>query len=75
MIEIEKIKCEVCEKKMEWTPCSEKLPEEYETCIVTAVYKEDKEPFVTMTVYYSDNTFWNERVIAWMPLPEAYKGE
>lgn len=64
----------------EWIPCSERLPEDEETKIVT------------LSDGKVEGAFWNERnwwcmddsinlevrtedVIAWMPLPPAYKGE
>lgn len=70
----------------QWIPCSERLPEEYKSYIVTIKMKYDHEKEyeyqVDVADYNDDNwtTFndWYEgqdefQVIAWMPLPEAYK--
>lgn len=70
-----------------WIPCSERLPEEAYGCLVTVI---DCEP-VTQTDFESilpyfvgyDGERWNDadgeeipfEVIAWQPLPPAYKEE
>ena len=55
-------------KVSEWIPCSEKLPEQKGYYLTTTMYSE---------VYYDywdgDNFDRTESVIAWQPLPEAYK--
>ena len=70
----------------EWIPCSERLPEENETVLISAKYighlsKNDpyvEEGFLTHDGWYSvygDN--YSEllaEVVAWMPLPKPYKG-
>ena len=60
----------------EWIPCSERLPEKSGTYIVTMDW--DGMPRVTRLYFTTVEyprwlTFRN--VTAWMPLPEAYKGE
>lgn len=70
-----------------WIPCSERLPEEPFGCLVTVM---DCEPstqtdFENILPYFVgyDGHSWNDEdgeeipfeVIAWMPLPEPYKGE
>lgn len=63
----------------EWTPCSERLPEEDGEYLVWVRY-EGRE-FTTTEEYedgmwnYSGAYNFNDKVIAWMPLPEQYKGE
>ena len=70
-----------------WIPCSERMPEEPFGCLVTVW---DTEPF-TMTEFENilpyfvgwDGERWNDadgeegpfEVIAWIPLPKAYKEE
>lgn len=70
-----------------WIACSERLPEEPFGCLVTVM---DCEPstqtdFENILPYFVgyDGHRWNDadgeeipfEVIAWMPLPEPYKGE
>ena len=56
----------------QWIPCSERMPEEPGYYITSNEYNGVTEDF------YCDDYFWNAdrnayEVIAWMPLPEAYK--
>lgn len=61
-----------------WIPCSERLPAVdgmYTTTLSGELVGTD-EPFVG-PLYFKDG-YWEEDgdcVIAWMPLPEPYKGE
>jgi hypothetical protein len=63
----------------EWIPCSERLPEEDGEYLVWVRY-EGRE-FTTTEEYedgmwnYSGAYNFNDKVIAWMPLPEQYKEE
>lgn len=63
----------------EWIPCSERLPEEDGEYLVWVRY-EGRE-FTTTEEYedgmwnYSGAYNFNDKVIAWMPLPKAYKEE
>lgn len=60
----------------EWIPCSERLPEDDRTKLVTF-------DGITEAGYYSNGDWWcvgdninlsiRPDVIAWMPLPEPYK--
>lgn len=65
--------------KCKWIPCSERLPEEDGEYLVWVRY-EGRE-FTTTEEYedgmwnYSGAYNFNDKVIAWMPLPEQYKGE
>lgn len=60
-----------------WTPCSERLPEE--ECRHYLVTEMLKEGHCLCILYYSNDEsnqdFWNRHVLAWMPLPEPWKGE
>ena len=72
------IKIERREPIMHWIPCSENLPEtEDKVLCCTATKKGQKN--ITIGYYIADKAYWacgmNSNVIAWMPLPEAYKGE
>lgn len=59
----------------EWIHVSEKLPERYKEVIVTDIETED-----TYCSWYNGNGYWmcdngvyDNRIIAWQPLPEPYK--
>lgn len=61
-----------------WIPCSERLPEPDQICIVT----DDERLGAYEYGFHSENhdeidgwTFLGRKIIAWMPLPEPYKGE
>ena len=58
-----------------WIPCSEQLPEEGLPVVITAQDADGR--FVDISIR-SDVNYWSGfgriNVLAWMPLPEAYKG-
>ena len=65
-----------------WIPVSERLPEENRTVIASTEYGVYPETQYTKEygwewAYESGADYWRELegVIAWMPLPEPYKGE
>ena len=61
-----------------WIPCSERLPEEGEAVLTQAKFKDDVKMAVSSRIDYNYWTTWGTRdinIIAWMPLPELYKGE
>lgn len=72
-------------KETQWIPCSEKMPEEsgfYMASVYCEVTKESHCRSVWFT--FDDDPYaemeWRElpsyeKVVAWMPLPEPYKGE
>lgn len=62
-------------KESKWIPCSERLPEEEGVYLST--FKNTYRHFVETVWFDSDGFFVKSKatVIAWMPLPEPYKGE
>lgn len=64
-----------------WIPCSERLPEDDTEVIVSCTDDSGDSEFSYTTVGWHFKGIWvvcNERsyfVRAWMPLPEAWKGE
>ena len=68
-------------EKGEWIPCGERLPKKGEAVLITnkkgnvkhgqyrGIYSRDREDWWL----WKKNTI--EDVVAWMPLPEPYKGE
>lgn len=82
---VERIKNDYC-MPFEWIPVTERLPEEAFGCLVT-VWDTDPvtmEEFENLLPYFVgwDGEQWNDgegeqcpfEVIAWMPLPEPWKG-
>lgn len=70
VVEIENAPTIEPERKTEWIPCSERLPEMGQPVI---------DDFISLNwlSYASDGIEWvfPRNVTAWMPLPEPYKGE
>lgn len=59
--------------EQQWTSCSERLPEEIGYYLVTLA--RDLEVDISyFTKYNTWETFRNTEVIAWLPLPDPYKG-
>lgn len=65
-------------KQNQWVPCSERLPEKDE-CVFVYLFADS--PYIA---WYDGVDWWctsdfalekDEEPIAWMPLPEPYKGE
>ena len=59
-----------------WIPCSERLPETEDKVMCCTETKKGNKNIVIG--YYMDGAWrcgMNSNVIAWMPLPEPYKGE
>ena len=62
--------------KTRWIPCSERLPSKSGWYFVTV---QGVERVSDMVWYYHESHEWNgvsetQKVLAWMPLPEPYKG-
>lgn len=74
----------LCEKAVrnqppaqQWIPCSERLPEEGEVVLTQAKFKDDIKMAVSARVDFNYWTGWGTReinIVAWMPLPEPFKG-
>lgn len=64
--------------KQRWIPCSERLPERGRPCLVTDEERKNSYEFVLCDLTIDRRLGWSyegRRIIAWMPLPEPYKGE
>ena len=63
-------------KETQWIPCSEKMPED-NTDVIVCFYSGT----VTEMRYWGNGIFQGiyehtaKTIVAWMPLPEPYKGE
>ena len=69
---------ELSSEEPQWIPCSEKLPEDDMSKVVTLANGNAE------VGYYSNGDWWcvgdkftleNQTVIAWMPLPKPYRGD
>lgn len=79
---------EALQAKVEWIPCSERMPDaEYgegdsvlcctELGLMYILYWNGGNwcvPTGEPHIWVNHKTGWHDRVIAWMPLPEPYKG-
>ena len=74
----------VSTEKTKWIPVSERLPENSGRYLAYIVNKHDDKLQYIMTCDYSVDGYWNwfpddecasDNVVAWMPLPQPYKGE
>lgn len=60
----------------EWIPCSERLPDESGKYLVTC--RKFGKLETTWNIFYGGDHaswLWNDEIIAWMPLPEPWRGE
>ena len=60
-----------------WIPCSERLPKEDGSYLVSGKWGSGKKSVGDCEFSVEDGYFqtaWNFDVLAWMPLPEPYKG-
>ena len=66
-------------KTSDWIPCSERLPEVWKSVLVTSGHlrvRDIRIAFVNENMEWC--SIWNScepDILAWMPLPEPYKGE
>ena len=65
-----------------WIPCSERLPEARRSVILSTknwtgegCYWETTAHHVIWKGYRWNATYWDDEVIAWMPLPEPWEGK
>jgi len=70
------------EKTGRWIPVSERLPEEEGKYLAYIVNKHDNRFQYAMTAYFIPGQEWcpddecaSNNVVAWMPLPQPYRGE
>lgn len=72
------------EPEQRWIPCSESMPTEYGSYLITEMPIGDFEIEPYVATYYPEDDEWTtgapikivrRPVIAWMLLPEAWKGE
>lgn len=69
-----------CKKdKAQWIPCSERLPEEDTYVLATTAWGEitmaEKLSDIAWFIYEGNANATSDDIVAWMPLPEPYKGE
>lgn len=60
----------------QWIPCSERLPERDQICIVTDETRRNTYEYGFHDETYDEETGWTylgHKIIAWMPLPEPYQ--
>ena len=63
-------------QEQQWIPETERLPEEGGRYVVTRISAEDGVRRIDIRWYSTFSGWeWDERPVAWMPLPEPYKGE
>ena len=73
------------EAEPHWIPVTERLPKPRESVIISVngkygdwigegCYWETTENHVIWKGYRWNATYWDDEIIAWMPLPEPYKG-
>jgi len=76
---LEQAKTNCSEFPNNWIPCSVKLPED-DTEVLVYLFENNKSPYIA---WLSDGRWYTEyfeveredEPVAWMPLPEPYKGE
>ena len=71
---------EALSAEAEWIPVSERLPKARESVILSTkectgegCYWETTKHHVIWKGYRWNATYWDDEVIAWMPLPEPYR--
>ena len=64
--------------EQQWIPCSERLPDKNQICIVTDDKRDITYEYGFHLETYDEVNGWTylgHKIIAWMPLPEPWKGE
>ena len=70
------IGCKHEQTAQHWIPCSERLPEKDGKYLVT--HRKFGKLEATWNIFYGgdhDSWLWNDEIIAWMPLPDPWRGE
>ena len=73
------------DRQQEWIPCSERLPRARESVLLAVNHKygdwvgegcywETTDNHTIWKGYRWNATYWDDEIIAWMPLPEPWKG-
>ena len=58
-----------------WIPVTERLPEKWNTTYLATIDYGKYGIAVGARFFFGDNIGWNDKaVLAWMPLPEPFKG-
>ena len=65
------------ENEMKWIPVSEMLPNRHHRVLCYFKYEPESPDIISENTYICSGMWMSEsdKVVAWMPLPEAYKGE
>jgi hypothetical protein len=62
----------------DWIPCSERMPDDYQEVLVTCRHSDGRIRIYMNWSHFNEWCFHREdgdEMLAWMPLPEPYKGE
>ncbi len=76
--DIQKILTNLVPSAQRWIPVSERLPKEDGSYLVSGKWGSGKESVGDCEFSVEDGYFqtaWNFNVLAWMPLPEPWKGD
>ena len=65
------------ENEMKWIPVSEMLPNRHHRVLCYFKYEPESPDIISENTYICSGMWMSEsdKVVAWMPLPEPYKGE
>lgn len=64
-------------EEMKWIPVSEKLPNRHQRVLCYFKYEPESPDIISENTYIGGGMWMSEsdKVVAWMPLPEPYRGE
>ena len=62
-------------EKMQWIPCSKRLPTNYDNLLICQSDGYVNVGYYSLNEFKDVNSYPYKDVVAWMPLPEPYKGE
>lgn len=65
------------ENEMKWIPVSERLPNRHHRVLCYFKYEPESPDIISENTYICSGMWMSEsdKVVAWMPLPEPYKGD